>query len=218
MKEGPAPGKEWLDSQRRWRRDRCIAYAGLAALGLPAQAGRAAKYMEDRQPVLFMQGRIGRDGELFPMYKLRTMNDIDHCHPAPQEITRIGKLIRAFKLDEVPQFYNVLAGEMSIVGPRPLLASSFDYMKTMLPRTKYEAWVDAYCSTTPGMVSDDSMFSHLRDRSEVDPQWRCWIRAEQDIAQVNNASPENDQRIMTVTALVHTLGRLSVTGEQEPAY
>lgn len=217
MKKEELHGRDWLESEKRQRRDRIIAYAGLAVLGAPASAARAAKYMEDRRPVLFMQGRVGQGGELFPMYKLRTMDDIDSQQSSPNEITPVGNMIRKLKLDEVPQFYNVLRGEMSIVGPRPLMPFSFEYMKAMLPRGKYEEWTDTYCSARPGIVSDDSMFSHLRDRDGVDPKWRCWMRAEQDIHMVENATPENDKRIMVVSGLVHTLGRLSVEG-QEPAY
>lgn len=166
---------------------------------------------------MFTQDRLGKDGEFFPMYKLRTMSGVDFQQPTPEEITPVGRVIRKFKLDEVPQFYNVLRDEMSIVGPRPLMPYSFEHMKAMLPRTKYEEWLDGYCSTRPGIISDDSMFSHIRDGDNVDPEFRCWIRAEQDLHMINNASPENDRRIMTVSALVHTLGRLSVEG-QEPAY
>lgn len=80
---------------------------------------------ESPGPVLFVQERIGREGQPFRMYKFRTM----HAHmsgdaPTPRSgddprITRIGKWLRRFSLDELPQFLNVLQGSMSVVGPRP---------------------------------------------------------------------------------------------------
>jgi lipopolysaccharide/colanic/teichoic acid biosynthesis glycosyltransferase len=80
-------------------------------------------------PVLFIQQRLGKDGELFRIYKFRTMK-----HRAPEyrnpdgskrveendeRLTRVGKILRDFSLDELPQLINILRGEMSLVGPRP---------------------------------------------------------------------------------------------------
>lgn len=80
---------------------------------------------ESPGPVFFVQNRVGKDGKPFPMIKFRTM----HHHmsgdaPTPRSsydprITRIGKWLRRYSLDELPQFFNVIAGHMSIVGPRP---------------------------------------------------------------------------------------------------
>ena len=76
-------------------------------------------------PVFFRQQRPGLNGKLFQMVKLRTMlNTLDeNGEPLPDEkrLTRLGKLLRATSLDEFPEFWNVLKGEMSLVGPRPLL-------------------------------------------------------------------------------------------------
>lgn len=69
--------------------------------------------------------RPGRDGKPFVIYKFRTMSiirDIDgSLLPDSQRITRLGRLLRATSLDELPELFNVLKGEMSLVGPRPLL-------------------------------------------------------------------------------------------------
>jgi len=75
-------------------------------------------------PVLFRQVRVGRDGQTFTLLKFRTMRDATDAdgRPLPDEkrLTRLGMWIRKLSLDELPQLWNVLRGEMSLIGPRPL--------------------------------------------------------------------------------------------------
>jgi putative colanic acid biosysnthesis UDP-glucose lipid carrier transferase len=82
--------------------------------------------LNSRGPVIFVQRRVGRNGVLFSCYKLRTMviNDMADERPAvgnDGRITRVGRWLRRTHLDELPQFFNVLLGSMSIVGPRPYM-------------------------------------------------------------------------------------------------
>ena len=76
-------------------------------------------------PIIFRQQRVGLNGEIFEMVKFRTMKDAydEHGNPLPDEVrlTKFGQLLRKTSLDELPELWNVLKGDMSLVGPRPLL-------------------------------------------------------------------------------------------------
>ena len=81
-------------------------------------------YLEDGFPIFFSQDRTGWDGRRFKVYKIRSLKNIqfkktDQVISGDKRLLKIGKFIRRFSIDEVPQFYNVLKGDMSIVGPRP---------------------------------------------------------------------------------------------------
>ncbi len=87
-------------------------------------------------PVIFKQRRMGLDGREFIIYKFRTMlPGADRSWTAPQDkMTPLGRFLRKWSLDEIPQFFNVLKGDMSIVGPRPERPEYVEKFKRMIPR------------------------------------------------------------------------------------
>lgn len=105
-----------------------IVSAGVALVVLsPVIAGVAlAVVVKLGRPVMFAQQRPGRDGVLFTLRKFRSMRDLDAragLVSDEQRLTRFGKALRSTSLDELPSLWNVLRGDMSMVGPRPLLAA-----------------------------------------------------------------------------------------------
>jgi lipopolysaccharide/colanic/teichoic acid biosynthesis glycosyltransferase len=115
-------------------------------------------------PVLFVQRRVGRDGTLFPCFKFRTMVlnaqdvldtllasspearaewDKDQKLRNDPRVTPIGAILRKSSLDELPQLFNILAGHMSVVGPRPIIEAEI---------CRYGSRFDAYCSVRPGLT------------------------------------------------------------------
>ena len=112
-----------------------VALALIALLlSLPLLALIAVVVVLNSQgPAIFHQRRIGQHGKIFNIYKFRTMHVLEdgaqivQAHRGDARITRIGRILRVTSLDELPQLFNVLSGEMSLVGPRPHAVAHDEY-------------------------------------------------------------------------------------------
>lgn len=121
MRRGAGGRKAYLAAKRAGD---VVVSAGVLVAGAPLLAAVALLVRRDLgTPVLFRQDRPGKDGKIFTLVKFRTMRDVDLAAGLVEEADRLtatGSLLRATSLDELPTFWNVLLGEMSLVGPRPL--------------------------------------------------------------------------------------------------
>ena len=166
----------------------------------------AALRLENRGPVLFRQTRIGRQGRTFVAWKFRTMIPDRRSNTAPYggperrlrhktrndpRVTRLGKLLRRTSIDELPQLFNVLRGEMSLVGPRPELPDIV---------ARYAPWQHRRHLVKPGITG----WWQVRGRSEL-PMHE---NTELDLYYVMHQSLGLDLRILaeTVRAVVGCSG------------
>jgi sugar transferase EpsL len=110
--------------------DLILAIVGILILSPLLLLIALAVWLRYGTPIIFQQKRPGYQGKPFMIYKFRTMteerDDEDHFLPDDIRITRLGHFLRSFSLDEFPELINVIKGEMSIVGPRPLLMQYLD--------------------------------------------------------------------------------------------
>jgi lipopolysaccharide/colanic/teichoic acid biosynthesis glycosyltransferase len=170
-----------------------VAVAGAALLVTSPLLGLAALAvkLEDGGPVLYKQTRVGKDGLDFELLKLRTMivgaekvgaglavNEGD------SRITRSGRLLRKLSLDELPQLWNVLRGDMSVIGPRPTLRYQVErYTERQLRRLRVK----------PGITG----WAQIHGRAAL--PWD--ERIELDVWYVENRSPLVDLKILARTPL-----------------
>lgn len=181
-----------------------IIAGALLVLLLPVMTLVAAiVYLVDPGPVIFAHQRIGRHGKTFPCLKFRTMYvgaeqrltaildsdpmlrrqwERDHKLAVDPRITKIGKFLRVTSLDELPQLFNVLVGDMSMVGPRPIVAGEIN---------RYGRFIVFYYSVRPGLtglwqVSGRSSTSYRR-------------RVASDVLYAKTRSLRFDLKIMAAT-------------------
>ena len=144
-------------------------------------------YLEDGFPLFFTQDRTGWDGRRFKIYKLRSLKKINfdktvQVQVGDSRVLKIGKFIRRFSIDELPQFYNVLIGDMSIVGPRPhmvehdILYSSL--FKNFLKRHKSSPGLTGWAQVN-SLRGATPTPEHMRKRMEYDlwylNNWTLWL-------------------------------------------
>lgn len=113
--------------------DVVLAALGLAVLLIPMAILCVVIYLDDPGEVIFSQYRVGRNGKRFKLYKFRSMKKSTPKYLATMELrnpkqyfTRVGRFLRKLSLDELPQLLNVLKGDMSLIGPRPLISDEYE--------------------------------------------------------------------------------------------
>lgn len=153
----------------------------------PVMAGTALLvYTKLGSPVLFKQDRPGKDEKIFRLYKFRTMTDEKdkdgNFLPDEVRLTKFGKMLRSTSLDELPELFNILKGDMSIVGPRPLLVR-------YLPRYN-ERQKKRHC-VRPGITG----LAQVSGRNAI--SWQ--ERFELDVKYTENVSFLNDMKILLKT-------------------
>ena len=177
--------------------DILIAAAALALTAPVLALAAIAIRLESPGPVIYRHPRIGRQGEPFELWKLRTM--VQHAErmgaglyieDRDPRITRTGRLLRRYSLDELPNLVNVLKGDLAIVGPRPTVAEQVD---RYTPRQRRRLEVK------PGITG----WAQVNGRASLPwPQ-----RIELDVWYVDHRSPALDLRILARTARLLVTGR-----------
>jgi exopolysaccharide biosynthesis polyprenyl glycosylphosphotransferase len=156
----------------------------------------AAVSLDSEGPVVFRQTRLGRGGRAFAIFKFRTMNVIEDGDAVVQaaqndsRVTRVGAFLRAASLDELPQLFNVLRGEMSLVGPRPHATAHDALYATLIP------FYELRQNVKPGITGWAQVNGHRGGTPELELMQR---RIDFDLWYVANASLMLDLKILLRT-------------------
>ena len=171
--------------------DLAIAGVGLALTSPVLAAAALAIKLEDGGPVLFRQTRVGKGGKDFELLKLRSMSvGAEHLGAGfaidrgDSRITRVGRFLRRTSIDELPQLWNVLRGDMSVIGPRPTLRYQVD---------RYSERQRRRLDIRPGLTG----WAQVNGRATL--SWDD--RIELDVWYVEHRSPLVDLRILLRTPL-----------------
>lgn len=150
--------------------------------------------LDSKGPVIFKQERLGKDGKVFLIYKFRSMcvgaekmGSGQYSFKGDSRITRVGKIIRATSLDELPQFFNIIKGDMSFIGPRPTLTYHPWKLEeyTDFQRRRFEV--------RPGITG----LAQVNGRKKID-----WVeRIKYDVEYVDNMSLALDCKILFKTVV-----------------
>lgn len=154
-------------------------------------------------PIFYVQERVGKDGRLFRIFKFRSMLQDAEKHSGPvwankrdPRVTRVGRIIRKLRIDEIPQFINVLAGEMSLVGPRPERPYFVDRFSTEIPLYARRLRV------RPG-ITGWAQVKHKYDETLEDVK----KKVRYDLFYIENMSLRMDFKILLNTVYVMLMGR-----------
>lgn len=151
--------------------------------------------LQSRGPIFFVQDRTGKYGRTFRCLKFRTMRtngecNIRQCTKHDPRVFPFGRFLRRTNLDELPQFFNVLMGDMSIVGPRPHMLYHTDYYSKLIPHYMNRHFV------RPGITGWAQVTGF---RGETRELWQMEGRVRRDMWYINHWSLWLDLRIMVMT-------------------
>jgi lipopolysaccharide/colanic/teichoic acid biosynthesis glycosyltransferase len=153
--------------------------------------------IDTKGPVLYTQKRLGVRGKEFTLFKFRSMISEAEKHTGPiwatkndKRITRIGRVLRPLRLDELPQLFNVLKGDMSFVGPRPERPAFVENLRKSVPLYNLRL------NVPPG-ITGLAQVKHVYDKSIDDVRRKL----EYDIQYINNVSISLDLKIFLKTIL-----------------
>jgi len=168
--------------------DFTVSVTALVVLAAPMTMIALAIFIADRRPILFRQLRPGYKARPFTLFKFRTMAEMrdqeGHALADSRRLTRLGGLLRSLSLDELPQLWNVLVGDMSLVGPRPLLMQYLD---------RYTAEQARRHDVPPGITG----WAQVNGRNALNWPQRLAL----DVWYVDHWSLALDARVMTKTVL-----------------
>ncbi len=168
--------------------DIVISLAGLFLFALPMAFLSIVIVIKLGRPIFFVQVRSGLYAKPFPMYKFRTMtNDATMdglLHPDSERLTPFGRFLRSTSLDELPELWNVLKGDMSLVGPRPLL---MEYVPLYTPEQARRLDV------LPGITG----WAQINGRNIIDWERKFLL----DVWYVDNQNFSLDMKILCITLL-----------------
>ncbi len=199
-----------IDDYQRMLKRAFDVFWGMVALIIVAPIMAICAFvilLEDGRPVIFQQKRVGENGRIFDMFKFRTMiknaeqlrslvetpdgeGNLLHKVKDDPRVTKVGHVLRRFSLDELPQFINVIRGDMSLVGPRPELPYLVE---------KYKSWQRKRFAIPPGLTG----WWQVSGRSDKPMH----LHTEDDLFYIQNYSIWLDVQILMRTAWVVIIGK-----------
>lgn len=169
--------------------DILLAICFIAILGIPMLIIAILIKLEDGGPVIFKQKRMGKDLKPFEIYKFRSMisnrKQLEGKLSHDEMVTKVGKFIRKTSLDELPQIFNVLKGEMSFIGPRPWVLEYYEWLTPVQKRR---------CNVLPGI----SGLAQIKGRNGIS----VLRKIEYDLEYINHFGLKYDIKILFGTIKV----------------
>ena len=174
--------------------DICVSFGALVVLWLPMVIVGVLIRVDSEGPALFCQERLGKNGRPFTMYKFRSMR-MDAEANGPQwaskddcRCTKVGRMLRKSRIDELPQLINILRGDMSFVGPRPERACFYDEFEEYIPHFRQRLLVQ------PGLTGH----AQVNGGYELKPEEKIVY----DLEYIANRSVKMDLQCIWKTVLV----------------